>query len=133
MNGEQGRTPVVWRSNPGTFAELKAGHRRFDVRRWDRGDWRCTDLLLGNVSIDRLSGWGQQGPAIETLIELGIWKPLVPVVHFEHTETQTRIAFEYRGVLFPAYMPGYGVILLGKRIVDKGEPTQPLLAAGEAS
>lgn len=88
--------------NPFTGGSAKP----FDMRRWDISDDR----------IYRLS-WGETGGAREQIGDdlTGLpWFPDEKEVGFVNKTTGEIIAFEYQGVLFPSWAPGWGFLQLGR-------------------
>ena len=112
------KPPIVFKSEPALWAMLAEcdpdGHsvKPFDMRRWDMADdERIYRLSSGHCAdgrgvtaipqIDR-EGWG--------------WLPDEKEVSFVNKVTGELLTFEYLGVEFEPWAPGWGFLLLGKRL-----------------
>jgi len=79
---------------------LADGSKPFDMRRWDLTDERISRLALGR------------------LVESGTWMPTEGTVSFQNKATGELLTFEYVGVEFTEWAPGWGFILLGIRVAS---------------
>ena len=100
------KAPIVFKSEPTLWAMLAQvssegqAFKPFDMRWWD---------ISGDDRIYRLS----VGATRPMLRERG-WVPAEKEVSFVNKATGELLTFEYQGVEFTAWAPGFGFILLGK-------------------
>lgn len=83
---------IIFKCEHSMFRMLIEG-KPFDVRRWDLADDRCYRM-----------SWGPRG------------NPDVHEISFADKETGEVAKFEYLGVEFTAWSPGWGFIRLGARV-----------------
>lgn len=76
----------------------------FDMRRWDLSDARIRRISL--VGGARRSG--------------ALWGPEIKQVSFLNKTTGALLTFEYLGVEFAGWAPGWGFLKLGKRLYPAG-------------
>lgn len=88
-------------------------YKPFDMRRWDITDDRIYRLSLGRFDLDP-----RQGEAPVWITDSGHlannWIPDEKEVGFVNKVTGALLVFEYRGVAFTEWAPGWGFIILGK-------------------
>ncbi|HLC30156.1 MAG TPA: hypothetical protein VJM51_05200 [Dehalococcoidia bacterium] len=76
----------------------------YDVRHWDLADNRIYRLSFGHMG---------EGNFLWPMSSGIRWSPQEPYVSFYNKATEEIISFEYRGVEFVPWAPGWGFILLG--------------------
>ena len=99
--------------------------RPFDMRRWNLADERIYRLSWGRI-IDSLGmplgeAVGRREPflpALKRVLERRhqSWAPYEKRVSFLNKGTGELLTFEYLGVEFTAWAPGWGFLILGKRL-----------------
>ena len=97
----------------------------FDMRRWDLADERIYRLAWGRI-IDSLGvpigePVGRREPFLPALQRVltrrsQSWSPDEKEVSFLNKATGELLTFEYLGVEFADWAPGWGFLLLGKRL-----------------
>jgi hypothetical protein len=128
------KLPIVFKSEASLWALVNQlnpdGHsaKPFDMRRWDLADERIYRLAWGhydNRTRIRLDGW--KLPPLRRLTELrGTtygWAPDEKSVSFLNKDTGALLTFEYLGVEFTPWAPGWGFLLLGRRLSPPVEET----------
>ena len=95
--------PPVFKCEDSMWQMLADGTRTFDMRRWDMADERCVRLSAAH------SGSKHRFPTF-----MRPWK--VSKVSFLNKATKWVLTFEYRGLEFVPWAPGWVFILLGKRV-----------------
>lgn len=91
------------------FEMLKDGSKPWDMRRWSLMDDRCYNLSWKRPKSP--TAWRRSEPGIPESYE---WE--CPSVIFTDKETGGELMFQYRGVEFVPFAPGWGFILLGQRL-----------------
>lgn len=106
--------PITFKCEASLWAMLESGERRFDMRRFDLDDNRIYRLVRGT---------GPRGKLISVaLLELPnrpgwMWVPVEKQVSFLNKADGRLLAFEYLGMEFAPWAPGWCFLLLGRRIV----------------
>ena len=110
------KMPIVFKSEASLWdmmAQLNPDGRSvkpFDMRRWDLADDRIYRLQSGTSgSRSYKQGLGYYGPT-------PVWTPDEKQVSFVNKVTGELLTFEYLGVMFERWAPGWGFLLLGKRL-----------------
>ena len=121
------KPPIVFKSEPALWAMLAyvdhgKAYKPFDMRRWELADKR----------IQRLS-WGHFGNKDRMPINASNlnwssysnhrWYPDESQVSFLNKGTGELLTFEYLGVEFAPWAPGWGFLILGKRLSPPVEET----------
>ncbi|MDP2952268.1 MAG: hypothetical protein Q8O76_02990 [Chloroflexota bacterium] len=119
--------PIVFKCEDSLWRMLQDGSKRFDMRRWDVSDERIYRLAWGH--------WEERGPLTspeakgealsryfrELLAGRRVWVPVEKEVSFLNKATQEVLAFEYKGMEFAAWAPGWCFLLLGDPVgVEEG-------------
>jgi len=106
--------------------DMNRSIKPWDMRRFDLGDKRIFRLACGHWAGD--GPYGQRGPDAQVsgpwppeLIRVTDrrkwgWVPDEPMVSFENKETGAVICFEYHGMEFVDWAPGWCWLILGKEI-----------------
>ena len=97
----------------------------FDMRRWDLADDRIYRLAWGTLSSvffevgkehDRIQNGPDRRPS-----PTWEWVPDEIAISFLNKATGELLTFEYLGVEFEDWAPGWGFLILGKRLVPPVE------------
>ena len=91
------KEPIMFKSEDALWQTLARGERSFDMRWWDMADDRVYRLA-----------WGKTHAG-------AIFLPEEREVSFLNKATGEILTFEYRGVEFVNWAPGWGFLQLGKR------------------
>ena len=111
------KPPIVFKSEPALWAMLAECNpdgrsaKPFDMRRWDLADGRIYRLSWGGTS--KGGSWPLRPDHLPS--ENLDWHPYEKEVSFLNKATGELLTFEYLGVEFANWAPGFGFILLGKR------------------
>ena len=97
------QAPIIFKCEDSLWRMLADGSKPFDMRRWNLEDERISRLALGHV------------------INEGSWMPTEETVSFQNKATGELLTFEYAGVEFTKWAPGWGFILLGTRFASTSE------------
>jgi hypothetical protein len=103
-------TDIVFETETSLWEMLKDGTKTWDARRWDMADDRCYRLSWFKPSL--LVGPG-------TLHAHEVREPIEDEVGFQNKATGELLTFEYVGLAFAPWAPGWGFLLLGKRIEEE--------------
>jgi hypothetical protein len=107
------KPPIVFKSEPSLWAMLAECNpdgrsvKPFDMRRWDLSDDRMYRLSWGCVTDKN----GIHRPRVDPTFESEVKE-----VSFLNKATGELLTFEYLGVQFEPWAPGWGFLLLGKRL-----------------
>jgi len=92
------KQPITFKTEESLWQMLADGTKTFDMRRWDLADDRIYRLAWGHVE-------GQEA-----------WIPNESSVSFLNKATGELLTFEYVGVEFTEWAPGWAFILLGEKL-----------------
>ena len=113
---------IVFKSEPSLWAMLAECNpdgrsaKPFDMRRWDMADDRIYRLAWGTyLNRPKILGPVLSPPRIYRFGE-PTWTPDEKEVSFVNKATGELLTFEYLGVEFTEWAPGWGFLLLGKRL-----------------
>jgi hypothetical protein len=125
------KPPIVFKCEASLWAMMAqvnpygSSARPFDMRRWDLADERIYRLAWGRI-IDSLGvpigkPVGRREPflpALKRVLERRSqsWAPDEKEVSFVNKATGELLTFEYLGVEFAPWAPGWGFLILGKRL-----------------
>jgi hypothetical protein len=107
---------IVFKSEPALWDQLARVNpdgrsaRPFDFRRWDMADDRIYRLAWGSVEFE-----DGKVERTQRAYRLG-GRPDEKEVSFLNKATGELLTFEYLGVEFVPWAPGWGFLLLGKRL-----------------
>ena len=116
--------PIVFKCEESLWRLLESGEKPFDMRRWDLSDDRIYRLA-----------WGHGGRAIRagSVIESGrlryderldgAWAPVEKQVSFVNKADGRLLIFEYRGLEFAHWAPGWCFLILGRKLTG-GVPVE---------
>ena len=119
------KPPIVSKSEPALWdmmAQVNPDGRSakpFDPRRWDLADERIYRLGWGTLlAPDGSHAYpSTPGPMQREWKDKGYrWRPDEKEVSFLNKATGELLTFEYLGVEFTPWAPGWGFLLLGKRL-----------------
>ena len=112
---------IIFKSEQSMWASLASGERAYDPRRWDIADERIYRLSWGHFFDPR--GRTPEGPGV-SLREMNhllwgraggrVWVADEKEVSFVNKVTGEILTFEYLGVEFADWAPGWGFLILGK-------------------
>ena len=91
------------------YLMLRDGSKPFDMRKYDLSDDRIRRLAWGHA---RPRSFGETR-----------WVPMETVVSFQDKETGEIQMFEYQGMEFAPWAPGWCFLLLGRQLRD-GVPVE---------
>jgi hypothetical protein len=125
------KLPIVFKSEPALWDMLAqvnpdgTSARPFDFRRWDFSDERIYRLAWGYYTRDIYrTGLEQATPKLHQAMRHGeSWHPDEKEVSFVNKATGELLTFEYLGVEFADWAPGWGFLILGKRLRPPVEET----------
>ena len=117
------KPPIVFKCEPSLWemmAQVNPDGRSakpFDMRRWDISDERICRLSWGHIH-GNLVGPIHIYAALERSLNRRhqSWQPDETEVRFQNKATGEVLTFEYLGVEFPDWAPGWGFLLLGERL-----------------
>ena len=116
------KPPIVFKSEPALWAMLAECNpdgrsaKPFDMRRWDQADDRIYRLAWGiYLNRPKMLGPIPSSPRISRFGE-PTWVPDEKEVGFVNKVTGQLLTFEYLGVEFTPWAPGWGFLILGKRL-----------------
>ena len=116
--------PIVFKSEPALWAMLAECNpdgrsvKPFDMRRWDLADERIYRLAWGtapnvNYPYDSMK---MENSEAQNLGYDESYTPDEKQVSFVNKATGALLTFEYLGVMFAYWAPGWGFLRLGKRL-----------------
>lgn len=98
--------PVEFRSYPYFMAEMRAGRKNFDIRRFDPQDARHVELSLQSIR-----PWGTVSA--------------VDAVTFVNTENNLdTVTFKFLGMSFCEHLPGWCILRLGPKVRDSRDQAE---------
>ena len=122
------KAPIVFKSEPSLWNMLAECNpdgrsaRPFDMRRWDMADERIYRLAWGTTKpMGKFLRSRNPPPRYSRLpnqaFEYGSkWYPDETEVSFQNKVSGEILTFEYLGVEFTPWAPGWGFLILGKRL-----------------
>lgn len=97
--------PIVFKSEDSLWRMLaERGVTGIPAKTWELRRWDMSDERVYRLSRGFTGGLGRR------------WKPDEPYVSFYNKATGSIISFEYQGVEFVAWAPGWAFIMLGDRV-----------------
>lgn len=113
--------PIVFKVEHSLWESLEDGTRSFDMRWWDIADDRIYALAwaVPDPKAERpfFTAVGYEPVRHQGAMAQG-FKPEVERVSFRDKETDEVLTFQYRGVVFPDWAPGWGFLMLGDRVFE---------------
>lgn len=123
------KAPIVFKSEATLWAMMVPVNpdgrsaKPFNMRRWELADDRIYRLAWGHLprDLNDEEGFHPGGTQWEHTTQDGLqvgdeWVPDEKEVSFVNKETGELLTFEYLGVEFADWAPGFGFLLLGKRL-----------------
>ena len=122
------KPPIVFKSEPALWdmlAQVNPDGRSakpFDMRRWDMADERIYRLAwgttrpLGKVFLSRNPPERYDRRPNQAFQYGSEWHPDEKAVSFLNKATGEMLTFKYLGVEFTDWAPGFGFLILGKRL-----------------
>lgn len=116
---------IEFKTEASLWRMLQDGTKTFDMRKWDLADDRIYALSwfvpLADAEHAFFAPPGyeptrHQGHSTSVPAGAPGFKPEVDAVSFVNKETGELLAFEYLGVEFTNWAPGWGFLQLGKRV-----------------
>ena len=105
--------PPLFRSEHSLWELLASGKRTFDMRLWDLADERIQRLAMGSLAGRVLV---LKAPPEGSAQVSDLWRPNEKQVAFVDKVTGEVGVWNYMAVRFEAWAPGWGFMLLGKRV-----------------
>lgn len=120
VGAEKPYKPIVWKSEDSMWRLLADGSKTWEGRRWDLSDERVYRLIAfryaDTPAVHYLAESTVQAISREAQKDMGVI-PDEPYVSFLNKATGEYVTFEYKGVEFAPWAPGWGFILLGEKVV----------------
>lgn len=115
------KEPIIFKCEDSLWQMMKGGEKTFDMRRWDIADERIYRLSWHKATTPDASSRTMKDMAQEQhWVKYNTrWEPEECHVAFLNKVTGEILTFEYLGVEFAPWAPGWGFIILGKRIEAK--------------
>ena len=109
--------PIVFKSVASLWDLMESGEKRFDMRRWDLSDDRIYRLAQGT--------WPAGSHMPIAILELPqrpgwLWCPVEKQVAFLNKADGRLLTFEYLGMEFARWAPGWTFLILGRRLTGGG-------------
>ena len=95
---------IIFNCEDSLWQMLRSGQRQWDMRWWDMADDRIYRLAWGHTQ----EGFHPR------------WIPDVKQVNFRNKATRELLSFDYKGVEFVPWAPGWGFLILGDSWVCTG-------------
>ena len=110
------KEPIVFRCEPDLWEMLARGEKTWDARRWDLADDRIYRLAWGHRSVDNAPLQAHPYPIGVASRWGSFWSPDEPTVSFQNKATGEVLTFQYLGIEFVPWAPGWAFLLLGERV-----------------
>jgi len=92
---------------------LYDGSKTFDVRRWDLSDDRIYRLSWGNTYWNKQKQVHPYPANVDSGWAALIWNPDVKELCFQNKATAAVLTFQYKGMEFASWAPGWVFLILG--------------------
>jgi len=87
------------------------GSKTFDMRRWDISDDRIYRLTWGLGQYQ-----GENYHPDDWIAPHLAWRPTEPLVSFQNKATGAVLTFQYKGMEFASWAPGWVFLILGAQV-----------------